>query len=704
MSIIQQIRDKAAWLVFGVIALSLIGFLAMDAFVGRGGGGLFGRQSTTIGSVNGSKIEYSDFEKRKKSMEDQYRANNYPVNEMMQQNIQEQVWNQYVEENVLKEEYDKLGLEVSSKELDDMLFGENPPQDLKQQFTSKETGMYDANALKSAINQLRKQKNDPRAEQFEAEYLPSLINSRLKEKYTALLANTTYIPKWMLEKTNADQSALAAVSYVNVPYSTISDSTIKISEDEISSYVTRHKDDFKQPESRGISYVLFNAAPSTADSQALFTQLEQLKGQFAVASEIPVFLVQNGSETNYFDGYVLKSKMQVPNADTLRSLSDGAVYGPYLDGSNYVLAKMIGKRELPDSVKCRHILISMQNGLADSTAKKRVDSIAAAVKAGANFAQLALQYSDDPGSKEKGGEYDFNSQQFGSLAKEFSETIFYGSAGDKRVVKTDFGYHYIEVMSQKNFEQAYKLAYLSKQINASEGTQNAASGAANQFAGESRSAKAFEDNVVKRKYLKLPANDVKPVDNMIAGVGANRQLVQWIYSADRGDVSEPYDMGDKYVVATVTEINKEGTMSAAKARPQVEFIVRNEKKAQQLMKKMSEPAGTLEAVAKAYGNPIMRADSLGFGSPVIPNVGQEPKVTGAAFCKEWKGKVSPAIAGSSGLFFIKIETVSAKPLLNANIDQQRTGMMQQMKSMGGYRSLEALKKAADVKDERSKLM
>lgn len=703
MSIIQQIRDKAAWLVFGVIALSLLGFLAMDAFVGRGGG-MFGRQSTTIGSVNGSKIEYAEFEKRKKSMEDQYRANNYPVNEMMQQNIQEQIWNQYIEENVLKEEYDKLGLEVSSKELDDMLFGENPPQDLKQQFTNKETGLYDANALKSAISQLRKQKNDPRAEQFESEYLPALINSRLKEKYTALLANTTYIPKWMVEKTNADQSALAAVSYVNIPYSTISDSTIKVSDDEIAAYVNKHKDDFKQPESRSISYVLFNAAPSRADSQALYSQLEQLKGQFATATEIPAFLVQNGSETNYFDGYVLKSKMQVPNADTLRSLSDGAVYGPYLDGSNYVLAKMIGKRQLPDSVKCRHILISNQSGLPDSTAKTRIDSIAAAIKGGADFAALCLQYSDDPGSKEKGGEYDFSSQQFGTLAKEFSETIFYGSTGEKKVVKTSFGYHYIEVLSQKNFEPAFKLAYLSKPINASEETQNAASGAANQFAGESRTAKAFEDNVIKRKYLKLPANDIKPIDNMIAGVGANRQLVQWIYSADKGDVSEPYDMGDKYAVAMITEINAEGTMSAAKARPQVEFIVRNEKKAQQLMKKMSGPAGTLEAVSKAYGNSIMRADSLGFSSPVIPNVGQEPKVAGAAFNKQWKGKVSPAIAGNGGLFYIKTETVSAKPMANANIDQQRTGMMQQLKSMGGYRSLEALKKAADVKDERSKLM
>ena len=703
MSIIQQIRDKAAWLVFGVIALSLMGFLLMDAFVGRGGGGMFGRRATTVGSVNGSKIEYADFEKRKKNVEDQYRSNNYPINDMMQQNIQEQVWNQFIEDDVLKEEYDQLGLEVSSKELDDILFGANPPQDLKQQFTSKETGLYDANALRSAIDQLRKQKNDPRAEQFGTDYLPALVNNRLKEKYTALLANTTYIPKWMLEKMNADQSAVASISFVSVPYATISDSTIKVSDDEVSSYVNKHKDDFKQVESRNISYAVFNAAPSRPDSQALFNQLAQLKGQFATSTDLPSFLVLNGSETNYFDGYVLKSKMQVPDGDSLRALADGGVYGPYLDASNYAIAKMVGKRQMPDSIKCRHILISTQNGLADSIAKKRVDSIEAAVKGGADFAKLALQYSDDPGSKEKGGEYEFSSQQFGQLAKEFSEAIFYGTAGDKKVIKTSFGYHYIEVMSQKNFEEAYKLAYLSKQIAASEETQNTASGLANQFSGESRNAKAFEDNIVKRKYIKLPGNDIKPIDNMIAGVGSNRQLVQWIYSADKGDVSEPYDMGDKYVVAMVTDINKEGTMSAAKARPQVEFLVRNEIKAKQLMKKMTSVT-SLDAVSKTYGTPVQKADSVGFASPVIPNVGQEPKVVGAAFNKDWKGKISSGIAGNSGLFFIKTETVSAKPIENANIEQQRSGMMMQMKSMSGYRSLEALKKSADVKDERSKLM
>src|SRR5207302_2741313 len=136
---------------------------------------------------------------------------------------------------------------------------------------------------------------------------------------------------------------------------------------------------------------------------------------------------------------------------------------------------------------------------------------------GADFKQLCLKYSDDPGSKEKGGEYEFSSQQFGTLAPEFAETIFYGVAGDKKVVKTSFGYHYIEVLSQKNFEQAYKVAYLSKSITASQDTQNSASGMANQFAGESRNARAFDENVNKYKYNKLLANDIKPIDNMIAG-------------------------------------------------------------------------------------------------------------------------------------------------------------------------------------------
>ena len=704
MSIIQNIRDKAAWLVFIVIALSLLGFLLMDAFVGgRGSGGLFGGNKTTLGSVNGEDIEYVDFQKRVQMVEEQYQQQGYPMNEMMRQNVQEQVWNQVIEENVLETEYEKLGLTVTPKELEDILFGANPPQDLRQQFTN-EQGVYDVNAAKAAIAELRKQKDNPMAENFSKNYLPALMEARKREKYASLLGNTFYVPKWMAEKMIADNSQLAAMSFVAVPYNTVSDSAaeVKVSDADITDYINKHKEEFKQEANRGISYVSFSAAPTSADSSAVRTGLENLRIEFSAAADAAAFLVRNNSDLPLYDGYVLKSKLQVPNADTIRSLADGSVFGPYLDGGNYVVAKMIGKRNLPDSVKCRHILVSLQTN-TDSIAKSRIDSIEAAIRGGADFAQLAAKYSEDPGSKETGGEYDFGSQQFGTIAKEFAEAIFYGATGDKKVVKTSFGYHYIEVLAQKNFEQAFKIAYLSRPVVPSVETENAASGAANQFAGESRDAKSFEANATKNSFTKLIAQDIKPNDIMIPGLGSSRQLVRWINDAKPGDVSEPFNIEDKYIVAMLTEINKEGVVSAAKARPQLEFLLRNNKKAEVIGKKIAA-SNSLEAVATATQQTVLRSDSVRFASPFIPNVGQEPKVIGAAFNKANQSKISAPITGNTAVFVLKTENISALSDGGMNADTQRNAMMQQMRQSAGFRAMDALRKAAKVKDERAKIL
>ncbi len=707
MSIIQTIRERAAWLVFGVIALSLLGFILMDT--GKSGGqGLFGSNKTTIGSIDGKKIDYIDFQKKVKQVEDQYSAQGYPMNEQMRQNVQDQVWNQDVMEILLDEEINKVGVTVTPKELDDILFGANPPQDLRQMFTN-EQGEYDVNAAKQAIGNLRRQKSSPQAQSFENEYIPMLLKNRLREKYVSLLANSTYFPKWLLEKTNADNSQLAAISYVQAPYSTINDSTIKVSDDDINSYVKKHAEEYKQEASKSISYVMFSAAPTSADSSEQLRQIEALKNEFTTTDDVNGFLVRNGSNTNYYDGYVLKSKMQMPNADSIRGLSDGTVFGPYIDAGSYTLAKMMGKRSVPDSIRCRHIVIKYidknQQLLPDSVAKKRIDSIANAIKGGASFEEMVLKYSDDDGSKNNKGEYWFSSAQFTGLAKDFAEFVFYGNKGDKKVIELDGGsyrgYSYVEVMDQKNFETGYKVAYLSKPIMASEATDNAASGLANQFAGESRNSKSFDANATKRNYNKLIATDIKPNDVMIPGLGSNRNLIRWINNAKRGDVSEVFDIDDKYVVALVTEDNKEGLMPAYKARSTVEFIVRNEKKAEQIKAKLSGKTSTLEAAAGALGVQVMNADSISFASPFIPNVGQEPRVIGASFDKEFQAKVSTPIVGNGGVFVIKVNNVSAQST-GMNIEQQRLAMMQQARSTGAYRSLEALKKAANIKDNRAK--
>ncbi len=713
MSIIQQLREKAGWLVFGLITLSLVGFLLMDAFVGRSK--LFGNRSTTVGTINGEKIEYNDFQKMVSQQEEQYKSRGYPVNDGMQQNIRDNVWKQMVEDAVLTDDFAALGLDVSDKEVNDMLVGVNAIPDIKQAFTDPKTGVFDAQAAAAQINQLRSiyktgakkaDKNYEGARRFFEESVPQIIKMRLREKYTALLANSTYVPKWMIEKSNADNSQQAAISYVNTPYITIPDSSVKVSDEEINDYISKHKDQYRQEESRSIAYVAFDAAPTSGDSAKLRQQLNDFKADFVKSDNPEAFLARVGSEIPYLDNYMGKSRIQVPDKDSIFALPKGGLYGPYLDAGNYVVAKKIDEKTLPDSVRARHILVattdprSGQPIMEDSVAKKKIDSIKSLIDKGESFDSVAAKLSDDPGSKEKGGDLGYFTSD--RMVKEFGEFCFNGQKGEKKILKTQFGYHYVEILDQKSFETAYKIAYLSKRIEASPETDQAASGAANQFAGESRDAKAFEQNVQKGNLQKLLAPDIQPSEVAIPGLGPNRQLVRWLYDADLGNVSEPYSVGDKYVVAMVTEINHEGIMTAAKARNQIEPILRNQKKAELIIKKLGTPA-SLDAAASASGQPIQKADSILFASPMIPNAGQEARVVGSAFNKQLAGKpVSSPIAGNGGVFLIKVENVGAISNPNADLQQQRFMQEQQQRSRITYTLVDALRKLATVKDDRGK--
>jgi peptidyl-prolyl cis-trans isomerase D len=363
---------------------------------------------------------------------------------------------------------------------------------------------------------------------------------------------------------------------------------------------------------------------------------------------------------------------------------------------------------MPDSVKVRHILIKTgekgQPTLADSIAKKRIDSIAGAAQAGADFNTLVLTYSDDQGSKNTMGEYEFTSSQFPNLSKEFAEVAFYGKPGDKQVVKVEnasySGYHYIEVMEQKNLETAYKIAYLGKAIDASQETINNASNLATQFASVSRNRKQFEENAAKQNLQILPVAEIKTNDFQVPGLGESRQFVRWLFENEGGDVSEPYEIGDKYVVAVITGISDKGLMNVARAREIAAPLIINEKKAQQIIASKFKGGSSIEQVAQQAGVTVSNADSVNFTQPFIANIGNEPKIVGAAFNKTLQGKVSEPIAGNSGVFVIKGGSIVALPNTNMNAEDLRKQLEMQQKQMGGYRSIEALKKAADVKDNR----
>lgn len=706
MSVIQTIRDKGAKISVILIALSLVGFILMDAFTGRSN--FFGGNSTTLGKVNGKKIDYIEFNKKYQAESDYRQQQGYPMDDRGRQELNESVWNQEVTKILAQEEFDRLGISIGKNEVNDILFGNNPPADLKQRFTDPKTNLYDVNQAKQFMLQWKRSKNESDRQQLNA-YVESLELSRMMEKYTSLLTNSVNVPKWFVEKQNTENSQIAKISYVKIPYTTIADSTVKVTDAEIADYISRHKEDFKQDqETRNIEYVSFNAGPNAADSADVKSKLDAMKQEFKEATDIKSFIAKSGSDIPFYDGFISGKSLQQANKDSILHNPAGSVYGPYLDANAWALSKMIAVKQWPDTVKVRHILIATaqqtQQGMVpireDSVAKKLADSIATAIRGGANFDTLCIKYSDDPGSKDKGGVYE--NVTTGQMVPAFNDFIFDHKPGESGVVKTDFGYHYIEVLSQKGSSPAYKIAYVAKPIYPSSATDDSVNNVASQFAGNSRDQKAFDENfekTLKPKGLnKLLAMDIKANDASVNQTLVSRQFVKAIFEAKKGEVLSPFRVGDNYIVATVTEINKAGTQSVAKARPFVETILSKKKKAQQIIQKIGKVA-TLEAVSSAFNQPVQVADSIRMTGA---NFGFEPRVIGASFNAANNGKVvAEPIEGSEGVFAIKVDNISATSVANANIEEQRKQLAQSIQQRQGYPT-QILMKMASIKDNRSK--
>jgi peptidyl-prolyl cis-trans isomerase D len=710
MQIIQTIRDKGAAVVIAVIALSLIGFLLMDAKSGnKGGAGFFNSLSSSVGKVNGAAIEKTEFEKKY----------NYAFEMAKQQSqqsgrnpdaaqVREQVWNQLVAERVFYAEANKLGIDFTSKELSAVLSSNDQSNPLLQDksMVDPATGSLDLTKVSQALIDIKKAKGE-RRELIDAQLLEPQKLSSISSKYFALLNASAYYPGWMQEKEKAENKNFANISFVAVPYSVISDSTVKVSDEEISGYVQKHKNEFKQEAGRLISYVAFSQLPNAEDSAKTKEIVGSLKDAFTAETNTNAFIARNTSTIEFDSSYLPKSKITSSAIDTITKQAFGTVYGPYVDGGNYVLAKLLGSKTLPDSVKARHILIATVNPqtgqpiIEDSIAKKQADSIFNAIKAGASFASLAAQFSSD-GSKDKGG--DLGTFGYGAMVPEFNNFCFNKAVGAKDVVKTQFGYHIIEIMSQKGTSPAYKIAFMAKEILPSEATISNANLSATKLSGE-KGGKEFEAYVTKNGLQKTSwPVPIKENDYQLGQLQDARQLIRWVFDANEGAVSEPFNIGDQFIVATVDKIQSEGTQDAKTARPQVEGVIRNQKKAETIIKKMGTNP-TLELAAAAYGNQVQTAgadSTLTFNSQIIANVGAEPKVIGASFNKENQTKASVPIEGNAGVYVIKVNTIAAKATVGSGVDaQQKAQQTTAQRNQAGAGWFEGLKNQATIKDSRS---
>jgi peptidyl-prolyl cis-trans isomerase D len=693
MSIIQNIREKGAWIIFGIIAIALIAFILQDG-IGRNKGS---NDLSVLGKVNGEVINKTEFDEKLNTQLQQYAGQGVKREQMIGY-----LWEQEVTRLLFKTESEKLGISVGTKELTDVLFGNESP--FKREFTDQSTGEFKVNDAKNALAQIKKSKNKDQIKQIEQFYIEPAIENRIRNKYQALVVKGVQVPKWLIEKQFADLNTISSINFVQVPYNTISDSTIKVSNEEIESYLKENEAAYQVEEtSRKIGYVGFSASPTASDSLNTINEINGLKEGFKNATDAGTYLNKVGSEIPYYNSYISKKTLQIPQKDSVLNVGIGNIYGPYVDGKNYTIAKVLGVKQWSDSTSARHILIATTNPQTgqqikdDSSAKKLIDSIASAIKGGASFDALCLKYSDDGGSKARGGNLGMFAQA--QMVPAFNDFCFDNSVGTKGVVKTEIGYHFVEILKQTTRGPAYKIAYLSKAIIPSNETINAASTAAAQFASTSKDVKSFNENAVKLGKQVLPAAGIKVNDFEIQGLGETRQLVRWVYEKKVNDVSEPIELGDTYIVAVITNEDKAGLASAETAKPQVEGIIRDQKKAEKI--KQTLKGNNIDAIASSAKTIVQRADSLSFTYSMVPGLGNEPKLVGAAFNKSLVNKVSAPIAGNAGVFVLSVNNVGAKPsqqdiafFKEENLNRTRSAM---------FRSNKALKKIAKIEDNRSKI-
>ncbi len=708
MQIIQSIRDKGAAIIIIVIAISLIGFILMDSKPGSNTS-LFGGNTTNVGKVNGRSIELNEFNKRVTQEENNQAAQNgqQPTGAALLR-IRDQIWNQIVAEDIFYKEAEKLGINLGSKELSAILMSSDQQNPFMKErgMVDPATGKLDPVKAAEAINNIKKIKGEQRLS-IDAQILEPIKLSTAVAKYTGLISAAAYYPTWMQDKDIAAEKAFAIISYVAVGYNEISDSAVAIKDEDINNYVAKHKDLFKQEAGRTISYLTFSQLPSAADSIKVKQMVAGMKAPFEADSNARAYVARNTSAVDFRDEFLPLSKIQSQVKDTIVKQGVGVVTGPYLDGPNYTLAKVIATKQLPDSVRARHILLSLndqQTGKpirSDSAAKTLADSILAAVKGGADFGALALKYSSD-GSAAKGG--DLGNFGYGAMVPEFNEYAFSKSVGEKGVVKTQFGYHVIDILNQSNFKPAYKIAFLAKPIYASDETINASSIAATK-ASSQKNAKALADYAAKNglQIVELPTS-IKENDFTVANMQDARSLVRWVFEAKKGDVSDPIAVGSDFVVATVSKIFAEGTQDAATARIGAEAIVRNMKKAEMITAKLGATP-TLETAAAAYNKQVLMAgadSTITMNGRIINGIGAEPKVIGASFNKENQTKVSAPIVGTSGVYVIKVTSVSQKA--DATADEKAAQTTARFAAIRQQTNnwFEALRKQADIKDSRAK--
>ena len=703
MSAIQFLREKAGVFVAGIIGLSLFLFVVSDFFGGGRGQRLQAKKYYQIGEIAGEYISYQDFEERVQSMFEIYKlSGSSTIDEQTAESIREQVWQQMVRELIQDRQYKKLGIGVSSEETEEMVLGNNPHPIVQQLFTDQSTGVFNKSFL---VNFLKQTESDETANKYWLFFEDEIVNDRMNAKYNNLVSKGLYVTSRQAEFDKILSGATVDFSYLMKNYSQIPDSAVSITPAEIESYYSKNKERFRRTALRNIEYVVFNVAPSEEDIKQAEEWIIKTRDEFKASGD-PVQFINLTADSRYSGIYVPLSDVAENLREFVKNENKTEVFGPYQEDGSFKIARLIEAADRPDSVHARHILLSPNQTRNLQGTKAAADSLVKLIKSGSKFEVLAMTNSDDQGSAQIGGDLGWFRE--GMMVTPFNNACFTAKKGEIVTAETSFGIHIIEILDRSKNSRKYNIGVVDRKIIASSTTNQKIYSEASQFAGTNNTYEKFNSSVAEQGLNKLLANDVAPQQKTLPGLENPRSLVISLFSAEEGNIvldnnqQAVFEVGDNYVIAFCTKIQEEGIAPVAAVENDIRFTLIRDKKAEVIseeLRKINQEGKTLDDIANSMGLTVQEATGVTFRSYTVPGLGAEPSLVAAASAAK-QGVIGGPVKGNNGVFMFFVNSLATSE--GQDLKQVQENMIASFQMRGGYEAYEALRKQAQIVDNRYK--
>lgn len=708
MATLQKIRSKGPLLVI-VIGLALFAFIAGDAW--KVLQPHQGKQD--VGEVNGEVLSAQDYQKMVDELSEVIKLTNglNSLTEDQLNNVKDQVWQSYVNNKLIAEQAEKLGLKVTDAEIQSIIDQGTHPLLMQTPFRNPQTGMFDKDMLKKFLVDYA----NLNASQMPAQYVEyyqkmgafwqfvekTLAQSTLAEKYQNLVTKSLISNPVAAEDTFNSRTEQSDLLLAGVPYSSINDSTVQVSDSEIKDRYNEKKEQFKQlVETRDIRYIDVKVVPSDADRKAVEKEVTEYSNQLAsTTADFGTFVRSTGSSVNYSDVPVSKSVFPADVASRLDSTNVNEVYGPYYNQTDdsFNAFKLLAKVSSPDSIQFRQIQVYADT---EEKTKTLADSIYNALKGGADFAAVAKIYGQTGeatwvnAQSWEGSELDADNSKFiNTLLNQPVNELANLNMGQANLI--------LQVMNKKSMQTKYKVAVVKREVEFSKETYNAAYNKFSQFVAQNTTIDSMVKNAEESGYTLMPRTDLSSAEHYVGGVRSTREALKWIFAAKPGEVSPLYECGenDHLMVVALDKIHEAGYRDINSVAEMLRAEIRRDKKAEKIMEEMKK----YNSIAQVKGMKDAVSDSVKhvtFSAPAYISVtrSSEP-VIGAVAAKTAANKVSAPIKGNGGVYMIQ---VYAKEKGSEKFDakQEETTLTNMAVRIAGNQLINDLYQKAKVVDQR----